>query len=134
MGGKVLTVGLVSFLILAGAVMLLGPVLFPRPARELPPSPYVRERGFAQMPTSLVRSVGAYEAIRETLLRDSTDGIAEQTEVIARAFAESHPGIVSVAKRLNSEQDVESARRAFMRLHRLMQRHADKLPPAAPPQ
>ncbi len=36
--------------------------------------------------------------------------------------------IASLAKRLAAEQDVESARRAFMRLHRLMQRHADKLP------
>lgn len=134
MGGKILTVGLVSFLILAGAAMLLGPALFPRPSHELPSSPYVRDRGFAEVPTSLVPSVGAYEAIRETLMRDSTAGIAEQTEVIARAFDESHPGIVSVAKRLNSEQDVESARRAFMRMHRLMQRHADKLPPATPPQ
>ena len=134
MGGKILTIGLVCFLILAGAAMFFGPLLLPHPAHELPPSPYVRERGFAQVPTSLVRSVGAYEAIRETLMRDSTDGIAEQTEVIARAFAETHPGIASVAKRLNSEQDVESARRAFMRLHRLMQRHADKLPAPTPVQ
>jgi hypothetical protein len=94
----------------------------------------VRERGFTELPTALVRSVGSYEAIRETLMRDSTEGIAEQTEVIIRAFDQSHPGIASVAKRLSSEQDVESARRAFMRLHRLMQRHADKLPASPPPQ
>ena len=134
MGGKILTTGLVSFLILAGAMMLLGPVLFPPTPHELPPSPYVRERGFTELPAALVRSVGAYEAIRETLMRDSTEGIAEQTEVITRAFDQSHPGIASVAKRLSSEQDVESARRAFMRLHRLMQRHADKLPAPPPPQ
>jgi hypothetical protein len=134
MGGKILTIGLVSFLILAGAMMLLGPVLFPPTPHELPPSPYVRERGFTELPAALVRSVGAYEAIRETLMRDSTEGIAEQTEVITRAFDQSHPGIASVAKRLSSEQDVESARRAFMRLHRLMQRHADKLPAPPPPQ
>jgi hypothetical protein len=121
-------------LILAGAMMLLGPVLFPQSLHELPPSPYVRERGFTELPTALVRSVGAYEAIRETLMRNSTEGIAEQTEVITRAFDQSHPGIASVAKRLSSEQDVESARRAFMRLHRLMQRHADKLPAPPPPQ
>jgi hypothetical protein len=90
----------------------------------------VRERGFAEVPTSLVRSVGAYEAIRETLMRDSTEGIAEQTEVITRAFDEIQPGIASVAKRLNSAQDVESARRAFMRMHRLMERHARRLPRA----
>jgi hypothetical protein len=134
MGGKILTIGLVSFLILAGAMMLLGPVLFPSTPHELPPSPYVRERGFTELPAALVRSVGAYEAIRETLMRDSTEGIAEQTEVITRAFDQIHPGIASVAKRLSSEQDVESARRAFMRLHRLMQRHADKLPAPPPPQ
>jgi hypothetical protein len=134
MGGKILTAGLVCFLALAGLAMLLGPLLFPRSPNELPPSPYMRERGFAGVPASLIPSIGAYEAIRETLVRDSTEGIAEQTEVIARAFDESHPGIVSVAKRLNSEHDVESARRAFMRMHRLMQRHADKLPPAMPPQ
>ena len=133
MGGKILTIGLVSFLILAGAMMLLGPILFP-PPHDLPPSPYVRERGFTELPAALVTSVGAYEAIRETLMRNSIDGIREQTEVIIRALDESHPGIASVAKRLSSEQDVESARRAFMRMHRLMQRHADKLPAPAPPQ
>lgn len=134
MGGKILTIGLVSFLILAGAMMLLGPVLFPQTPHELPPSPYVRERGFTELPTALVRSVGSYEAIRETLMRDSTEGVAEQTEVIIRAFDQSHPGIASVAKRLSSEKDVESARRAFMRLHRLMQKHADKLSAPPPPQ
>ena len=133
MGGKILTIGLVSFLILAGALMLLGPLLFPQLSNNLPPSPYVRERGFTDLPTELVRSVGAYEAIRETLMRGSTEGIREQTEVITRAFDEIHPGIASVAKRLSSEQDVESARRAFMRLHRLMQRHADKLSASEPP-
>lgn len=131
MGGKILTIGLVVFLALAGAVMLLGPMFVSRPAHDLPPSPHMRERGFADVPAPLVSAVGAYEAIRETLMRGSTDGIAEQTEVIARVFGETHPGIVSVAKRLNSAQDIESARRAFMRLHRLMQRHADKM--AAPP-
>lgn len=133
MGGKILTVGLVFFLVLAGVLMVLGPVFFPRPAHELPPSPYVRDRGFAGIPTSLVRSVGAYEAIRETLMRDSTEGIAEQTEVIARAFDKTNPGIVSLAKRLDSAQDVESARRAFLRMHRLMQRDADKLAAQSPP-
>lgn len=131
MGGKFLTVGLVCFLALAGLAMLLGLFISPH---KLPPSPYVRERGFTGVPTSLVRSIGAYEAIRETLMRDSTEGIAEQTEVIARAFDKSNPAIASIAKRLNSAQDIESARRAFMRMHRLMQRHADKLPPATPPQ
>ena len=72
----------------------------------------------------------AYEAIRETLLRESIEGIAQQAGVIERSFAEDDQRIASLAKRLASEQDVESARRAFMRLHRLMQRHADRLPKA----
>ena len=134
MGGKILTIGLVCFLVLAGAVMFLGPLLSPRAEHDLPACPYVRERGFAQIPTELVSAVGAYEAIRETLLRNSTDGIPQQTEVIARTFDAIKPGIASVAKRLASAQDIESSRRAFMRLHRLMQKHSDRLPEPAPPQ
>jgi hypothetical protein len=128
MGGKLLTVGLVCFLTGAGIVMLLGPFLSPLLERDLPPSPYLDQRGFTEVPPHVITAIGAYEAIRETLLRDSLEGIAEQTGVIERSFAQDDQRIVSLAKRLASEQDVESARRAFMRLHRLMQRHADKLP------
>ncbi len=128
MGGKILTVGLVCFLTGAGIAMLLGPVLAPLLGPDLPPCPYLEKRGFAEVPPHVVTAIGAYEAIRETLLRDSLEGIAHQSAVIERSFAQDDQRIVSLAKRLGSEQDVESARRAFMRLHRLMQRHADKLP------
>ena len=134
MGGKILTAGLVCLLVLAGAAMILGPIIFPRASHNLPSCPYVRERGFAQLPAELVRAVGAYEAVRETLLRDSVEGIEDQTEAMARAFTEVNPAIASLAKRLGAERDIESARRAFMRLHRLMQRHADKLPAPPPAQ
>lgn len=130
MGGKILTVGLVCFLTGAGIAMLLGPVLAPLLGPDLPPCPYLEKRGFAEVPPHVVTAIGAYEAIRETLLRDSLEGIAQQSAVIERSFAQDDQRIVSLAKRLGSEQDVESARRAFMRLHRLMQRHADKLPGA----
>jgi hypothetical protein len=108
--------------------MFFGPWLAPPSDDELPPSPYLEKRGLAQVPPQVVTSIGAYEAIRETLLRESLEGVAEQSGVIARAFAGEDQRIVSLAKRLAAEQDVESARRAFRRLHRLMQRHADKLP------
>jgi hypothetical protein len=130
MGGKILTVGLVCFLTGTGIAMLLGPVLHPLLGHDLPPSPYLEKRGFAEVPPHIVTAIGAYEAIRETLLRDSLTGVAQQAAVIERSFAEDDQRIVSLAKRLASEQDVESARRAFMRLHRLMQRHADKPPEA----
>lgn len=82
------------------------------------------------VPPHVVTAIGAYEAIRETLERDSLEGVADQAAVIERSFAGDDPRIVSLAKRLGAEQDVESARRAFMRLHRLMQRHAEKMPGA----
>jgi len=130
MGGKLITVGLVCFLAGAGVVMLIGPILYPLLGSDLPPCPYLEERGFAEVPPHVVTAIGAYEAIRETLLRESIEGIAQQAGVIERSFAEDDQRIASLAKRLASEQDVESARRAFMRLHRLMQRHADRLPKA----
>lgn len=130
MGGKILTIGLVCFLTGAGIAMLLGPVLHFGSGSDLPPCPYLEKRGFAEVPPHVVTAIGAYEAIRETLLRDSLEGVAQQAGVIERSFAGEDQRIAALAKRLASEQDVESARRAFMRLHRLMQRHADKLPGA----
>lgn len=128
MFGRLLTVGLVCFLFGAGAAMFFGPWLRPATADDLPPCPYLERRGFADVPAPVVTAIGAYEAIRETLLRESLDGIADQSDVIVRAFADVDPRIVSLAKRLSAEQDVESARRTFMRLHRLMERHASRLP------
>lgn len=127
MGGKIITIGLVCFLLGAGAAMFFGPWLVPPPDDGLPPSPYLEKRALAEIPPQVVTSIGAYEAIRETLLRESLEGVAEQSGVIARAFAGEDQRIVSLAKRLAAEQDVESARRALRRLHRLMRRHADKL-------
>ena len=127
MGGKIITIGLVCFLLGAGAAMFFGPWLVLLPDDELPPSPYLEKRALAEIPPQVVTSIGAYEAIRETLLRESLEGVAEQSGVIARAFAGEDQRIVSLAKRLAAEQDVESARRALRRLHRLMRRHADKL-------
>ena len=128
MGGKIITIGLVCFLLGAGAAMLFGPWLVPPSDDELPPSPYLEKRGLAEVPPHVATAIGAYEAIRETLLRESLEGVEEQSGVIARAFAGEDQRIASLAKRLAAEQDVESARRAFRRLHRLMQSHADKLP------
>lgn len=130
MAGRLLTIGLVCFLFGAGAAMFFGPWLRPAVSEDLPPCPYLEQRGFADVPAPVVTAIGAYEAIRETLLRESLDGIADQSEVIVRAFTDIDPRIVSLAKRLAAEKDVESARRAFMRLHRLMERHAAKLPEA----
>lgn len=130
MGARILTVGLVCFLLGAGGAMLFAPYLHPPAGPDLPPCPYLEKGGFAVVPPHVVTAIGAYEAIRETLERDSLEGVADQAAVIERSFAGDDPRIVSLAKRLGAEQDVESARRAFMRLHRLMQRHAEKMPGA----
>jgi hypothetical protein len=128
MGGKILTIGLVCFLVCAAAAMLAGPWFFPPEGNDLPPCPYLEQHSFAEVPPYVVTAIGAYESIRETLRRESLEGVGDQSTVIARAFAREDQRIASLAKRLADEQDVESARRAFRRLHRLMQKHADKLP------
>lgn len=128
MFGRFLTVGLVCLFIGAGAAMFFGPLLKPAADDKLPASPYIAQGEFAALPPEMVTAVGAYEAIRETLMRDSLEGVAGQTDIIARIFASYDQRIVSLAKRLAAEQDVESARRAFMRMHRLMERHARQLP------
>jgi hypothetical protein len=130
MFGRFLTVGLICLLVGAGAAMLLGPLLKPAADEILPASPYMERSGFAALPPEVVTAVGAYEAIRETLMRDSLEGVAAQADMIARTFAGHDQRIVSLAKRLAAEQDIESARRAFMRMHRLMERHARRLPRA----
>ncbi len=130
MFGRFVTVGLVCFLLGAGVAMFVGPWLHPEVDEVLPGCPYLENGGFGGMPPEVVAAIGAYEAIRETLMRDSFDGVAVQAEVIARAFSQMDPKIASVAKRLSAEQDVESARRAFMRLNRLMEKHAQSLPRA----
>ncbi|MEX1045545.1 MAG: hypothetical protein WEC73_05400 [Chthoniobacterales bacterium] len=128
MFGRFLTIGLVCLLVGAAIAMLLGPMLQPAADENLPVCPYMVQGEFADLPPEVVTAVGAYEAIRETLMRDSLAGVATQADVISRAFTGNDPRIASLAKRLGAEQDVESARRAFMRLHRLMERRARQLP------
>lgn len=125
MAAKLLTAGLILVLIVAGALMLLGPWLKSGsdPAK-LPSCPYLQQGDLASLSPEVVAAIGAYEAIRETLSRGSIEGVSQQAEVIARAYGPVDPKIASVAKRLAAEQDIESARRAFMRLNRLMAKHA----------
>ena len=125
MAAKLLTAGLVLVLTVAGALMLIGPWLKTEsgPAK-LPACPYLQQGDLSSVSPEVVAAIGAYEAIRETLSRGSIEGVSQQAEVIARAFAPVDPKIASVAKRLAAERDVESARRAFMRLNRLMEKHA----------
>jgi hypothetical protein len=128
MPGRILTIGLVCFLLAAGAAMFFGPLLRNAPDGRLPPCPYTESGDLALLPPGTVAAVGAYEAIRETLARGSIDGIAPQAGVIARVFAADDPKMASLAKRLAAEQDVESARRAFLRLNRLMEKNARRPP------
>ncbi len=127
--GRIITVGLIVFLLVGAALMFLGPWMKRDTAPEkLPVCPYLRSQEFGSVAPELIAASGAYEAIRETLSRGSIDGISAQAEVIARTFASSAPEIAKCAKRLAEEPDLESARRAFMRLNRLMDKHAAKMP------
>ena len=128
MAGRILTAGLVCFLLAAGTAMFFGPMLVGPSTARLPPCPFTKSGDFDSLPPETVAAVGAYEAIRETLSRGSIDGIAPQAAVIARVFAEGDPKMASLAKRLAAEQDVESAKRAFLRLNRLMEKSARRLP------
>ncbi|MGA1128950.1 MAG: hypothetical protein ACO3XN_02655, partial [Chthoniobacterales bacterium] len=128
MAGRLVTIGLVCFLLLGGALMLLGPWVKPDAAPDkLPACPYLQTGEFTTVPPELIAAIGAYEVIRETLGRGSIDGIAVQAGVIARTFSSSAPDIAKCAKRLADEPDLESARRAFMRLNRLMEKHARRM-------
>jgi len=125
---RLLLTGLIFFLIVAGALMFFGPLMREKgEGAKLPACPYLEKTDLAGIPPEVVSAVGAYEAIRETLARDSTEGVASQAEVIARAFAATDPKLSTCAKRLAGEQDVESARRAFMRLNRLMEKNAQQM-------
>lgn len=125
MAAKLLTAGLVLVLVVAGALMLFGPWLKTESSpAKLPACPYLQQGDLSSVSPEVVAAIGAYEAIRETLSRGSIEGVSQQAEVIARAFAPVDSKIASVAKRLAAEQDVESAKRAFMRLNRLMEKHA----------
>jgi len=125
--GRILTIGLVCFLLAAGIAMFIGPMLKKAPAGYLPACPYGTSVELSSLPPEIVAATGAYEAIRETLARGSIEGIAQQAAVIERTFVSTDPKIASLAKRLAAEQDLESAKRAFMRLHRLMEKNAGRL-------
>jgi hypothetical protein len=127
MMGRIVLVGLVCFLLGAGTALFVGPWVNSGADDELPVCPYLASGDLSTLPPDLIAAVGAYEAVRETLMRDSLDGVPAQASVIARAFAGTDPKISSVAKRLAEEVDVESARRAFMRLSRLMEKQAARL-------
>ncbi len=130
MFARLLLTGLIFFLVVAGALMFFGPLMREKGgAAKLPACPYLQKTDLAGIPPEVVGAVGAYEAIRETLARDSIEGVAAQAEVIARAFAATDPKLSACAKRLAGEQDLESARRAFMRLNRLMEKNAQQAPP-----
>ncbi len=130
MFARLLLTGLIFFLVVAGALMFFGPLMRAKGgAAKLPACPYLQKTDLAGIPPEVVGAVGAYEAIRETLARDSIEGVAAQAEVIARAFAATDPKLSACAKRLAGEQDLESARRAFMRLNRLMEKNAQQAPP-----
>ena len=58
MGGKIITIGLVCFLLGAGAAMFFGPWLVPPPDDELPASPYLEKRALAEIPPQVVTSIG----------------------------------------------------------------------------
>ena len=124
MFGRFITFVLVCLFLAAGAAFLAGPWLHPGADEQLPLCPYLRAHDFSVLPPAVITASGAYEVIRETLSRGSIEGVPQQAEVIARAFVPVDPKIASVAKRLSAEQDVESARRTFMRLNRLMEKHA----------
>lgn len=127
MAGRLLTAGLVLVLLVAGVLMFAGSWLKTGTDQsKLPACPYLQAGDLSSVSPELVASIGAYEAIRETLSRGSIEGMPQQAEVIARAFGPVDPKIASVAKRLAAEQDVESAKRAFMRLNRLMEKQASQ--------
>lgn len=123
---RFIIVGLVCFVLGAAAAMLASPLLPRSESYALPPCPLLGSAGFTQMPPEIAAAAGAYEAVRETLARGSLDGLSAQADVITRAFATDNPQISSCAKKLAGATDIESARRAFLRLHQLMEKHAQR--------
>lgn len=129
MTGRLLTAVLV-LLLLATAAFMIGSPWLKRDAvpDKLPGCPFLQGSDLSSLSPEVIAASGAYEAIRETLGRGSIDGVPTQAGLIERTFATSSPDIAKCAKRLGGEPDVESARRAFMRLNRLMEKHAAKPP------
>lgn len=130
MFGRVITIVLICFLVAAGAAFLAAPWLNPGADEQLPPCPYFQTQDLSKLPPEVITASGAYEAIRETLLRDSLEGVSHQAETIVRVFHGLDARVVSTAKRLADAPDVESARRAFLRMQRAMERHSQRAFPA----
>lgn len=126
---RVITVGVALLMLAGGALMFFGPWLKPEAAPEkMPACPYLAADDLSSVRPEVVAAIGAYEAIRETLGRGSIEGVPAQADVIARTFFAESPEIAGCAKRLAGEPDVESARRAFLRLNRLMEKHTAAAP------
>lgn len=123
MFGRFITFALVCLFLVAGAAFLAGPWLYPGADEQLPPCPYLQAHDFSALPPEVIAASGAYEAIRETLSRDSLEGVPQQAATIVRVFEGIEAKVVTTAKRLGSAPDVETARRAFLRLYRAMERH-----------
>jgi hypothetical protein len=126
MFGRFITFVLVCLFLAAGAAFLAGPWLHPGADEQLPLCPYLRAHDFSVLPPAVITASGAYEVIRETLSRDSLEGVPQQAATIGRVFEGLEAKVVSTAKRLADAPDVESARRAFLRMHRAMERHAEQ--------
>lgn len=129
MFGRFITFALVCLFLAAGAAFVAGPWLNPGADEQLPPCPYLQTHDFAALPPEVITASGAYEAIRETLSRDSLEGVPQQAATIVRVFEGLESKVVSTAKRLENAPDVESARRAFLRMQRAMERHHQRTTP-----
>lgn len=124
---RVILAGFVLLLVVTCVAMFLGAWVHPDDSGDLPSCPYIGGNELVGQSSNIMAAIGAYEAIRETLKRHSTEGLAAQTAVIEEALSTADPRIASCAKRLGAEKDIESARRAFMRMHRLMEKHVRAL-------
>lgn len=118
---------MVVFLAGAGAAMLWTSMGVPL-HQPLPACPFLEKK----LPpgSSVERSIAAYEAMRVALDRGSLEGVAAQARAMAEEFADTDPKVAGMALRLAAAGDVESARRAFLRLNRLLQKHAERWPAA----
>lgn len=119
--------GLVLLLATTGVAMFFGAWQGAN-NEDLQPYPYTEGRDISLLPGKTQSALADCEVIRKTLNRHSTEGLAMRTDAIAEAFFTDDPRIASCAKRLGAEKDVESARRAFMRMNRLVQKHIRSLP------
>lgn len=124
---RLLLGGFVLLLAVTSIALFFGVWIHPDDSADLPPCPYSSDSEILSKLPGIIPAIGAYEVIREKLQHRSTADLEPQTVVIAQALSSADPRIASCAKRLGAEKDVESARRVFMRLHRLMEKHTRAL-------